>query len=788
MKKTLNIPKGPYDAIKTEEEILKFWSENKFFKPEYHPETGLQSAEEFSKDKRESFCIINPPPNANGRPHIGHMSGYAYQDLMARYARMQGKKVAMIPGKDHAGIQTEAVFEREVLKPKGKTKFDLGRESFYRATYEFSTKASTWAKEDEKRIGLSADFDRDTFTLDPEVVNLVLETFIKLLNDGKVYKGVRIINWCPSCKTALADIDTEKKDRNAKLYYIRYPIVTGGYITVATTRPETMLGDTAVAVNPKDKRYKELIKNDAKLLLPLLNREIPFITTPKVEMEFGTGALKLTPAHAPEDYEIMKEWNASNPGKKIGYINIIDKDKNISGPTGKYKGLGVEEAREAVLKDLEELGLLEKIEELKQVVSTCERCKSVIEPIMSSEWYVAVEELKQPAIDAVKSGEIKIHPEYMKKRYLHWMENLREWPISRSLWWGYRFPVWYKGEKSEWIDENGIVREKIGNYEVKSEDNIKGLIKKGVMFVGIENPNSTTLSTSSSNDDLWIQDEDVFDTWFSSGQWAFVPLIKHGLISDFYPTSVMETMYDILELWVSRMIMLGIYHQGKVPFNDVYLHGMVLAEDGQKMSKSKGNTVSPKDIISEYGADALRLFYFIGNKAGGQYPVDRTKLKGNKNFLNKIWNSAKFVLINLEDLEDEDLLSYKKEDLTFVEQDIEMLNKLDKISKDTHRRISKFNFGVASAELYDSYWHDFCDWYLEEVKTRLYTKDREGNALEYDKKLRLSAQWMLYKSLDTYIKLLHPFVPFITERVWQLLGDVTGEDRANKSLVWERFE
>lgn len=785
MKKKLNIPKGPYDPIKNEEEILNFWSENRFFKPEYHPEKGMQTEEEFSKDDRESFCIINPPPNANGRPHIGHMSGYAYQDLMARYARMQGKKVAMIPGKDHAGIQTEAVFEREVLKPKGKSKFDLGRESFYRATYEFSTKASNWAKEDEKRIGLSADFDRDTFTLDPEVVNLVLETFISLLNDGKVYKGVRIINWCPSCKTALADIDTEKKERDAKLYYIRYPISTGGFITVATTRPETMLGDTAVAVNPKDKRYKDLIKSNAKLLLPLLNREIPFITTPKVEMEFGTGALKLTPAHAPEDYEIMKEWNASNKGKEIGYINVIDKDNKICGPTGKYKGMSVSEAREAVLKDLEELGLLEKIEDLKQVVSTCERCKSIIEPIMSSEWYVSVEELKKPAIDAVKSGEIKIHPEYMKKRYLHWMENLREWPISRSLWWGYRFPVWYKGEKSEWIDESGIVREKIGNYEVKSEDDIKELINKGYMFVGVDNPNSPALS---SDDSEWTQDEDVFDTWFSSGQWAFVPLIKHGLINDFYPTSVMETMYDILELWVSRMIMLGIYHQVKVPFRDVYLHGMVLAEDGQKMSKSKGNTVSPRDIIKEYGADALRLFYFIGNKAGGQYPVDRTKLKGNKNFLNKIWNSAKFVLMNLEELEDENFLSLKKEELTFVEQDIEMLNRLDKIAKDTHRRIEKFNFGVASAELYDSYWHDFCDLYLEEVKTRLYTKDREGNALDYDKNLRLSAQWMLYKSLDTYLKLLHPFVPFITEKIWHLLGDVTGEDRNKKSLVWERFE
>ncbi|MCA9381798.1 class I tRNA ligase family protein [Candidatus Dojkabacteria bacterium] len=962
MNNSFKIPKGAYDPMKNEPEILAYWKENEFFRAEYHPEKGVQSLEELKIDSREAFCIVNPPPNANGRPHIGHMSGYAYQDLMARYARMQGKKVAMIPGKDHAGIQTESVFERDVLKPKGKTKMDLGRESFYRATYEFCEKASKWARDDEERIGLSSDFSKDTFTLDPEIVTIVLNTFKRMVEDGLVYRGIRLINWCPSCQTALADIDTEKKERESKLYYIKYPLKdkVGEFIEVATTRPETMLGDTAVVVHPTDRRYTQLLKDDAKVVLPLTDREVPIITNPRIEKEFGTGALKLTPAHAPEDYAIMEEWNRENPDSKVGYINVIDKNSKMVGPVGDYFGLSVDEAREKVVQDLEKMGLITKVEKLDQTVAVCERCKSIIEPIISGQWYADVAKLKQPAIDCVKNGEVKIHPDYMKKRYLNWMENLREWPISRSLWWGYRIPVWYKGGKSEWIDENGIVREKIGEYEVADSDNpaktLTDLQEKELIYVGLDDPNLPRLfvipgkhgyihreetqnifnyygsgtkvtvnnidnpsyedyelafkntnfdETSvvvthslgclafikyalehdvkvgklimiapgvrprkkdeqskyasvwgnsdkfnqlkigeikviySDNDELgpieafeefvskfndaeavlepnqghyyalgyshkseelyktldqikqnqtstWIQDEDVFDTWFSSGQWAYAPLIKHGLIETFYPSSVMETMFDILELWVSRMIMLGIYHEGQIPFTDVYLHGMVMAADGQKMSKSKGNQVAPEEVINKYGADVLRLFYYTRGKAGGQYAVDYENMVGNGKFLNKMWNSAKFVMMNIADSEIS-LSTLDPKNLKLEVEDKELIKELKELSKDTHRRVQAFNFSVASQGVYDAFWHSFCDGYIEKVKTRLYTKDRDGNPLEYDKDSRLAAQWSLYHGLDTYLKLLHPFVPFITDKLWLLLGECIGEDTNGKSVVWERF-
>lgn len=729
------------------------------------------------------------------------------------------------------------------------------------------------------------------------------------------------------------------------------------FIEVATTRPETMLGDTAVVVHPQDKRYEELISSDTKVKLPLTDRIVPIITNPRIEMEFGTGALKLTPAHAPEDYRIMEEWNRDNSDAQVGYINIIDKSGKLVGPIGEYKGLGVEEGRARVVEDLTQLGLTTKVENINQTVSVCERCKSVIEPIISGQWYVDVEQLKQPAIDAVVNGDVKIHPKYMEKRYLNWMENLREWPISRSLWWGYRFPVWYQGELVEWVDDDGQVREKIGDYIVKDSDDLQSLIKQDVIYVGQDDPNLRKLfivpgkhgyihvevsdviidsygdgvkivvenidnpsyedykaafskvnfdeqsvivahslgcraiaryvlengqhisnlifiapptrlreqdknapyadfwedndkykdlaefvdeltviysdndelseegwfeefcllfnkpnaiveknkghffsseysyvpenlsrileNLKTNQNDLWIQDENVFDTWFSSGQWAYAPLIKHGLLESFYPTSVMETMFDILELWVSRMIMLGIYHEGKIPFHDVYLHGMVLAPDGQKMSKSKGNQIAPDEIINQYGADVLRLFYFTRGKAGGQYAVDYDNMTGNGKLLNKLWNSAKFVMLNVLDLETISDLS--ETDLKLEVEDKEMLKELEELSEATHRRMEAFHFSVASQEVYDSFWHKFCDQYIETVKTRLYTKDREGNTIDFDPESRKAAQWMLYHSLDTYLKLLHPFIPFITDKLWLMLGEAVEENRSGKSIVWERF-
>jgi valyl-tRNA synthetase len=753
------LPKGPYNPIQTEEEILKFWKKGKFYKPEYHPKKGLQG--KAISDKRQAFCIICPPPNANNRPHLGNLSGYCYQDLMGRFARMNGKKTLLFPGKDHAGIQSEAVFERDVLRKEGKTKMDLGREEFYKQCHKFCLENAKVARADEERVGLSADFDRDTFTLDPKIIDIILETFIQLYKDKQVYKGIRITNWCPKCQTALSDADTERKTREAELTYIRYPlgrdakscVSTGmNYITIATTRPETMLADTAIAVNPKDKRYKDIIGKTA--ILPLVDREIPIITDPSIDIEFGTGALKVTPAHAPEDYEIMLRWNSANPDKKIDYINVIWKDSKLYGPVGKYKGLTVEKARSMVIADLRSQDLIVKTEKIEQNVSICERCKEVIEPLMSSQWYVKTGKLKKAAIDAVKKGKIKIHPKYMEKRYFQWMENLRDWPVSRSLWWGYRIPAWYKGERQEYVDDEGKIIEKINGTELDSSSS--KLVK-----IQLESPGKG-----------WIQDDDVFDTWFSSGQWPYAALTKEKLMNTFYPTDVMETGYDILELWVSRMIMLGLYKTKVVPFKDVYLHGILRAEDGQKMSKSKGNVVSMDDIIKDHGSDTLRTFFYTAGKAGGYYRFDWERIKHSRNFLNKVWNASKFVMMNLKDKK---VAERKISELKLRKSDKKMIWNLNKTAKEVTKHIQDFKFNLAIDELVESFWHTFCDEYLEYSKEHIYNdKDSTG------------VQWTLWKCLKTYLELLHPFIPFITEKLWQEMPKSKNEPKTIMYAKWPR--
>ncbi len=846
------LPKGPYKPNETELEVLDFWLTNKFYKPEYDPDKDtIVSFEEMLKDTRPTFCIINPPPNAYGRPHLGNVSGYAYQDLLLRYYRMKGYKVYGQPGKDHAGIQGEIVVLREYFRKQGKSKANMTRDEFYKETYEYFMKIKEQAKKDEQRIGLSSDFDRDVFTLDPDIVNIVLDTFIKLYQEGHVYKGVRIVNWCPSCKTALADIDTENKERTTKFVYIKYPLMPQNqkviiakinkkdfeklqqasskaqinidslellnlnttlgnnkinkndilvlesndknnhrariiklvdktedktlyltdykptqFITVATTRPETMLGDTAVVVNPTDKRYKDLIGK--KVLLPLVWREIPIISDPIVDKELGTGALKLTPSHAYEDYEIMQRWNKEHPDQKIDYINVIDKNAKMVGPVGKYYGLSTEEAKEQVIKDLQKLGLVEKIEEKEQLVQVCERCKTVIEPQISSQWFIKVDEIKKPAIEVVEKGKIKIHPKNMTKVYLDWMYNLRDWPISRSLWWGYRFPVWYKGKVEEKIDDNGKVITYINGVPVKD---FKEAEQKGLAKISKQSPGKG-----------WIQSEYVFDTWFSSGQWPFATLMKFGLFDKFYPTQVMETGYDILKFWVSRMIMLGLFRTGKIPFEHVYLHGLIKSFDGQKMSKSKGNVVYPYELIEKYGADVLRLFYIVGNKAGANYQITNDKLEGNKRFLNKLWNASKFVLFNLEDAKDK-LPNLNPDNLKLTKEDKKMIKEVDKIVTKTKNYIENFKFGLVAVDLRQHFWEVFCDWYLETVKTRLYTKDKQGNPIDYDKDNRLAAQYTLYYTLKQYLKILHPYIPFITERIWWEMPKAKDE---HKSLMYNR--
>lgn len=768
--------KGPYQPDETEKKVLAYWLSHDFYRPEYDPATGktvtTQELVEYLKaNPDKKYCIINPPPNAYGRPHLGNISGYAYQDLLGRFWRLKGKRVLLFPGKDHAGIQGEIVVLNDHFKPRGLDKSTMTREEFYKQTYDYFTEMMAAAQKDEQRIGLSADFSRDTFTLDPKIVQNVLSTFIDLYNVDKVYKGVRIVNWCPSCQTALADIDTKKIDRESEMFYVKYPIKgeSGKFITVATTRPETMLGDTAVVVHPDDPRFTEYHGKTA--ILPLMDREIPIITDPIIEREVGTGALKLTPAHATEDYEIMLRWNQANPDKKVENISVIHKHAKMTGPSGKYEGMGVNEARRTIVADLTELGLLEKTEKTLQRVPTCERCKSIIQPIMSSQWFINVDELKQQGMDAVESGQVNIHPKYMTKKYLHWMKNLRDWPISRSLWWGYRFPIWYKGAVEEKISKDGTVTEKIAGVEVTG---FKDAVEKGVAKVSLENPGEG-----------WIQDENVFDTWFSSGQWPFVTLQKAGLDEVFYPTDTMETGYDILEFWVSRMIMLGKFRTGEFPFKDVYLHGLVKAKDGQKMSKSKKNVVGLDDLVAQYGADGIRLLYIVGNKAGASYRLDDEKLKNYRNFINKIWNASKFVINSISDVEN--ITEVEHSTVAFENADKEILNKLSELVPLVEDKISKFRFGLVSIDLYNSFWHEFCDIYLEAIKNRMYTKDREGNPIntsEEAKASRLAAQWTLWKALSTYLVLLHPYIPFITEYMWQNLPKRTSDSATIMYAEW----
>lgn len=875
------LPTGPYDPIKEEIDILNYWLEKKFYKPEFDPkQSRVVDTFEMKKDARASFAIINPPPNAYARPHIGNVSGYAYQDVFGRYARMNGKKVLMLPGKDHAGQEGEATFIKNVLKPKGKNKLDFRREDFFNLCFDFFQKNMEIALRDEKRIGLSSDFDRNIFTLDPKIVPTIMDTFIKMYTDGMIYKGVRIINWSPGMGSAISDNDTAREERDADMVYIKYPLVedennelsTGRnqlsamttnnkvqnsildgqspmsnpqiYIVVATTRPETMLADTAVVVNPNDDRYKDLIGKYVRL--PLTDRKIPIIANGKVDKEFGTGAVKLTPAHSQDDYYIMLDWNNLAPQleakenekgevrtdalgyvsdikgwqeirKSVGeinYINSIGKDLKMHGPIGKYQGLSISEAREKVLEDLESLGLIEKIEKVKQNITLCDRTKTVVEPMMSSQWFVDVNknDLFKKVADAIELGisepenenAVRIHPTNMAHKALYWLRNLRDWPISRSIWWGYRIPVWYKGEVSEYIDEHGQIRQSIGGVEVRD---MTEALDKGLIKVQLENPNeepsavnSKLKAQSSRLKDEWFQDPDCLDTWFSSGQWPFATLTAHELKDTFYPTSIMETSYDILEVWVLRMIMFGIYKEGKIPFRDVYLHGMIRGADGGKMSKSKGNVLNIDEVVNLYGADTLRLFYTVGNKAGAGYKVDWEKIKGYKNFLNKLWNASRFVLMNIEDTKNEIKMPNPrlsedefnaeiekiKADLN-CESNKKLIYELGQIYRDTTRLIDGFNIGIAIQELLTHFWHVFCDICIEEAKSHIYTiKDNLTGEIKTEPNLdeKNETKMVLLTAIKLYMKMFHPFIPFVTERIWK---EVPKSDSDFESLMYTKW-
>ncbi len=1181
----MQMPDGPYDHNEHEEDILASWLEQKLYKPETarsiiaeQLEQGVRSqsavadtqAEQSESKKSRNiprYTIINPPPNAYARPHMGNVSGYAYQDLFGRRARMQGHETLLFPGKDHAAQQAEIVYIRDVLTPQGKKKEDYTREQFYDEAYKYFTQIAEVAQKDEKRVGLSADFDRDLFTLDPRVSASVYRTFEKMWADKMVYKGVRIVNWSPGLNSAVADIDTDRQEVDSVMYYLKYALpqvdqdilslredfagkeveieitelhtidqaslgkdapvelikaiklaqnkvshvtasltdISGNAVSVmlwiisdkelaagekltvkftglviplsadgqlvaqvetaeftttaedfifkfanklygsafirqfsqddaapnndyargfilGTVRPETKFGDTAIAVNPEDKRFEQFIGKELQLISATGPVKIRIIADNSISMDFGTGMMKVTPAHSTTDYEIYLRHNAAHPEFTIGYKNIIGKDSRLNSLAGEFAGLHAETDRKKIADMMASKGLIVYQEQSKSNITLCERTKTVIQPMMSSQWFIDTDKLKAPAIEALQAGKVHIHPDYMTKKLEAWLEGLRDWPISRSIWWGYRIPVWYKGEVSEVTDEQGQLVVTIGGVGVKdmNEAVAKGLMKVDlregyapILIPGYRAPENASyyaqlkrnypwaqmvhtgdkpqeysdykaafdkinwsedsvavahslgasaiiqylleqkikikhlillapsnkssqkfeqykrdgfwqaetggvagaiaeqVSMIYSDDDEfytqqqledfaeelgggnssvnlileagkkhfvtsdynlgsvelerllaqeassheksqaaslkelaaqgWVQDEDVFDTWFSSGQWPVATLESEGLL-DHYPTSLMETGFDILELWVSRMLMLGIYSLGEVPFRDVYLHGLIKGEDGQKMSKSKGNLVYTEDVIAEYGADTLRMLYIVGNKAGASYRVDSRKLKGYRNFLNKIWNASRFILSNLEgssidrnahqqitavlagvelpvtgdnnndnkDKKDDNqipsLETFKavaKEEvrqalaaqnahplaqkLDLEGADASMLIAMKEIETSVNLHLDNFRPGMAAEELIQHFWHVFADIYVEQVKGRLFQVDREGNPINRD----AAAQESRNKALATlsycglsYLKLMHPFIPFITEKVWSYYPENLRESKSIMYAVW----
>ncbi len=719
-----------YQPQKVEKKIYQMWEESRAFSPKI-------------KIGKKPFSIIMPPPNANAPLHIGHARFVAIQDLLVRFHRMLDEPTLWLPGADHAGILTQVVFEKK-LAEEGKTRFDLGREKFYEEILKFTLSNKQTMYDQMKALGASCDWQREKFTLDPKISEVVLETFVKMYQKDLIFRSERIINWCPRCQTALSDLEIEHKEEKTKLWFIRYVFKNEDkFITVATSRPETMLGDTAVAVNPKDKRYKEVIGKT--VALPLMHREIPIVADKSVDPEFGSGAVKVTPAHDPADFEIGQK-------NKLPAVQVIGFDNKMTQKGGKYAGLEVLKAREKIIQDLEAKGLLEKIEDYTHSVGHCERCKTVSEPQVSLQWFVKTKPLARKAAFMVKSKKIKIIPSRFEKNYFLWMKDIRDWCISRQLWWGHQIPIWYCGA------ENLSTLQKLMNPDLAKIEELGC----GEIIASVKKPRQCP---KCKNKKL-IQDPDTLDAWFSSGQWPFTTLgfPDSSDYKYFYPTSVMETGYEILFFWVARMIMLGLYRTKKVPFEIVFLHGLVRDAFGQKMSKSKGNVIDPLDVIKVYGTDALRMALVFGSTPGKDLALSEEKIEAMRNFCNKIWNAARFVFtqipadskrINTDQIgENQSGHQWKS---TLNPDDSWILEELGKTAKSVTDDIEKFRLGQAAEELYEFFWHKFCDKYIEASKTR-----------------RNEAQPILLQVLDTSLKLLHPFMPFITEEIYQKLPGKKG--------------
>ena len=691
-----------YDPGAIEERLYQKWLDNKYF----HAEVD---------ETKQPYTIVIPPPNITGKLHMGHALDETLQDILIRFKKMQGYNALWIPGTDHASIATEVKIIN-ALKEEGIEKEDLGREKFLERAWDWKEEYGGTIIEQMKKLGSSCDWDRERFTMDEGCSEAVKEVFIKLYEKGYIYRGSRIINWCPVCQTSISDAEVEYEDQAGHFWHIKYPVVgsEGEYVEIATTRPETLLGDSAVAVHPDDERYTHLV---GKMLeLPLCNRQIPVVADEYVDREFGTGAVKITPAHDPNDFEVGKRHD-------LPEINILNDDATINKNGGKYEGMDRYEARKAIVADLEEQGYLVKIKEHEHNVGTHDRCGTTVEPMIKPQWFVKMEELAKPAIEAVKNGDLKFVPERYTKTYLHWLENIRDWCISRQLWWGHRIPAYYCDECGEVV----VARE---TPEVCPKCGCKH----------------------------FTQDEDTLDTWFSSALWPFSTLgwpEKTKELDYFYPTNTLVTGYDIIFFWVVRMVFSGYEQTGKSPFDTVLIHGLVRDEQGRKMSKSLGNGINPLDVIAQYGADALRFTLITGNAPGNDMRYTEKRVIASRNFANKIWNASRFIMMNLEGktvTEPADL-----NDLCF--EDKWILSKLNTVIRDVTDNMDKYELGIAVQKVYDFLWDELCDWYIEMAKVRLWKADENPKAAN-------DALWTLRTALTEGLKLLHPYMPFITEEIY----------------------
>ena len=690
-----------YEPQQVEAEIYKMWEENGYFKPQ-------------GKEGAKPFTIVMPPPNVTGQLHMGHAMDATLQDTLIRFKRMQGYDALWVPGVDHAGIATQIKVEEELRNKEGLSRYDLGREKFLERVWDWKHKYGNRIVEQQKKLGASCDWDRAAFTMDDTCSKAVREVFVSLYEKGLIYKGSRIINWCPNCVTALSDAEVEYVDKPGNLWHIRYPLADGsGEVVVATTRPETMLGDTGVCVNPSDERYAHIVGKN--VILPLVNKEIPIVADDYAEMEFGTGCVKMTPAHDPNDFEVGLRHN-------LEVIRVLDDNGKVNALGGKYEGLDRYDARKQIVADLEEGGYLVKIDPHAHNVGTCYRCHKDVEPIISAQWFVKMKPLAEEAIRVVKEGETKFVPERFTKTYMNWMENVRDWCISRQLWWGHQIPAWTCECGHMTVSrEDATVCEKCGSANIKRE-------------------------------------EDVLDTWFSSALWPFETLGWPNADAEdykkFYPTDVLVTGYDIIFFWVARMIFSGCEHTGKTPFHTVLIHGLVRDNQGRKMSKSLGNGIDPLEMIEKYGCDALRMNMVTGNSPGNDMRFYVERCEAMRNFANKLWNASRYVMMNLGEDAKNQLPALDKLEIA----DKWVLSKLNTLVAEVTENMEKYELGVAIQKIYDFVWDIYCDWYIEMTKARLFADDMDR---------KQTAIGVLVYVLDQILRLLHPFMPFITEEIWQ---------------------